>query len=434
MPNQDNSVDREKNWLKRLKEESWEAELLVSIASIFAIFKAFDFLDWAVDLFINKLLPSQYFIGYMICFMGYIAFGILGSFFVIHFGLRAYWIGLVGLNSVFPDYSIENSAYSKVYTQKMAEKLPKLKTTIEQLDEVCSVIFSTAFTLLLVYAYLGIIASVYLLLFNVLSEYVSTRVLLAPLFIVGLTYVVMTFISIYANLKQNKEKTRLQLWYYKIGIFGSSLFYGPLYKYILQTSMIFGSNFKKKKALVKATLLMALFGFALGVFQIFESNVTYLLTKEHTMDTSRAYSQYYSNNNLETSFLLAPEIKSISVTNEPLQLFVPFFSHETKTLKNSCGIEQQLSGPRDSKDKQQRWSTIKDCYQKALQIQLNGQEIMIDFLKTDHFRTNQFGLQGFIESSSLLDGKNELIITKSIDGQAKKKWSILFFNNSIPRL
>ena len=155
-----------KSWLQRLKDESWEAELLVSVASIFAIFNAFPILGWFVDFCIDRLPPNQYFYGYLICFMGYLAFGILGSFFVIHFGLRAYWIGLVGLNSVFPDYSLKDSAYSKVYTEKMTEKLPKLPSTIDALDEVCSVIFSVAFTLLCVYLYFGILCSLYLILFN----------------------------------------------------------------------------------------------------------------------------------------------------------------------------------------------------------------------------------------------------------------------------
>lgn len=65
--------------------------------------------------------------------------------FVIHF-LRAYWIGLVGLNSVFPDYSIEDSVYSKIYTEKILSILPKLEDSIKKVDELCSVIFSAAFT------------------------------------------------------------------------------------------------------------------------------------------------------------------------------------------------------------------------------------------------------------------------------------------------
>ena len=272
-----------KSWLQRLKDESWEAELLVSVASIVAMFQAFGFLDWTVDFFIDKLNPNQYFIGYIVCFMGYLAFGLLTAFFSVHFGLRAYWIGLIGLNSVFPDYSIEDSAYSEIYSKKMAEKLPKLTDTIDRLDEICSVIFSAAFNLLLVYGYFGIFSSVYLLLYNVLSEYVSPTLLLIPLYLLGALYVALSGISIVANLKRFKTHTTIQHWYYHIALLGSKVFYGPFYKYIMQITMIFGTNFKKKKALVRTTLLMIGLGMWLGIFQIFQSN---LLEKCQDMCTS----------------------------------------------------------------------------------------------------------------------------------------------------
>ncbi|MEM8847177.1 MAG: hypothetical protein AAGD17_08765, partial [Bacteroidota bacterium] len=138
---------QEKSWLNRLKEESWEAELLVSAVAIFAVLKGFSAVDWLVIKFIDNLDPSQYFVGYTVVVSGYLAIGVLACMFIIHFALRAYWIGLVGLNSVFPDYSLEDSAYSPIYTEKLLQILPKLPKTINKVDELCSVIFSAAFSL-----------------------------------------------------------------------------------------------------------------------------------------------------------------------------------------------------------------------------------------------------------------------------------------------
>ena len=119
-----------KSWLHRLKDESWEAELLVSAVAIFAILKSFAILGWLVIYFIDTLEPTQYFIAYFIIVPGYLAIGILAAMFTIHFTLRAYWIGLVGLNSVFPDYGLEDSAYSPIYTEKLLKFLPyNLKAT-----------------------------------------------------------------------------------------------------------------------------------------------------------------------------------------------------------------------------------------------------------------------------------------------------------------
>ena len=128
----ENKGNSNNTWLQRLKDESWEAELLVSAIAIFGTFKLFDIISWVTNFFIDTLHPSQYFVAYFIVTFGLLAVSILAAMFVIHFVLRAYWIGLVGLNSVFPDYSIEDSAYSKIYTEKILSILPKLKDSIKR--------------------------------------------------------------------------------------------------------------------------------------------------------------------------------------------------------------------------------------------------------------------------------------------------------------
>jgi len=419
----------QKNWLKRLKDESWEAELLVSVASIFAIFKAFPALHWLVDYFIDHLQPSQYFYGYMICFMGYLAFGILGSFFVIHFGLRAYWIGLVGLNSVFPDYSMEDSAFSKIYTQKMTEKLPKLPKTIDVLDEVCSVIFSVAFTLLCIYLYFGLLCSLILLLFNLLKSYISPNLLALPLYAFGLFFIILMVFSLMANLKKNKENEKMQLWYFRLSLLTNKIMYGPLYKYFLQTTLIFGSNFKKKKALVRTMTFMIIFGLILGVFQIFQSNVLYLLRANDVFDQSRFYPEFYAENNEEAAFLLNPEIQGDVLHVEPLELFVPLFNFETSILKNSCRELQQDFDLGNSKDRKKRWKANLSCYSKTIQVFVNQENIPIEFLKTNHGNTGQFGLTGKISPEVFNTGMNELKITKTVENQKTKNWFIPFYYN-----
>jgi hypothetical protein len=78
--------DSSKNWLQKLKDESWEAELLVSTISIFGAFQMFRLIDWSTNKFIDILNPNQYFIGYFIVFFGitrdkYPCFNVCYSFF-----------------------------------------------------------------------------------------------------------------------------------------------------------------------------------------------------------------------------------------------------------------------------------------------------------------------------------------------------------------
>ncbi|MGB5978045.1 MAG: hypothetical protein WBG62_11590, partial [Cyclobacteriaceae bacterium] len=276
-PQQD--AEAKRSWLQRLKEESWEAELLVSTVSIYGTFQLFGFVGYATNRFIDVLQPYQYTVGYFVVFMGLVAVSILVSMFVIHFFLRAYWVGLVGLNSVFPDYSLEDSVYSKIYTEKMLAILPKLKDSIDKVDELCSVIFSAAFTFLMLYLYLGLVVTLYLMLYNLLDDYIPGEILLVPAGIFVLILFLQMGMSIIANLKPNLEKRGIQTAYFNIVHWMSRILFGPAYKSIYQVFMIFGSNFKRKKSLVSLNLLFVLAGVVVAYTQIENTNIQYMIKR-----------------------------------------------------------------------------------------------------------------------------------------------------------
>lgn len=416
------------NWLQRLKDESWEAELLVSAVAIYAIFNTFSLFDWICNMFIDALDPSQYLIGYMITFLGFLAFGILGALFVIHFGLRAYWIGLVGLNSVFPDYSLEDSAYSRTFTEKMLAKLPRLQTSITNLDEICSVIFSVAFTLLLIYSYLGFFSSIYLLLFNLLSDFIPSYLLLIPLGIFAVIYGAQMVLTIVANIKKFKTNDTVQTWYFQATILGSAVLYGPLYKNLLQITMIFGSNFKKKKALVRTMIFMLVFGAILGTVKLFNSNVLYLLGANTNLDSTKAYDFYYSTNNLENKFLLTPEIQTDLINAKAVQLFIPVFDHEISKLEKICTLKtgREFKKLRDEERNQIRQAYL-NCYSETHLVLLDEKPTELTFFKTDHPITNQFGIKAFVDLSRIKNGDHTITIIKKLGEEEEKSWSIPFY-------
>ena len=421
------SLKSPKNWLQRLKDESWEAELLVSTISIFGTLQMFGLIDWATNKFINLLDPSQYLIGYMIVFFGLLAISILISMFVIHFFLRAYWVGLVGLNSVFPDYSVEDSAYSKIYTEKILAILPKLKDSIKKVDELCSVIFSVAFTFLLTYMYLGLFASIYLLIFNLLSEYVNSYILLIPGILLLTTIFVQAIISLIANLKKNKEKENLQIWNFRIVKLVSIITYGPLYKSILQVFMIFGSNFKKKKSLISLLFIFILSGMFVSVYQMTNTNIPYLITQESYFDVTKSYSSYYKSENNDANFLLSPEIESDKVESSVLKLFIPIFSHEKKIRQEICGSYIEDPNKSGLEQRTERRAQLLKCYQKYVLIYINGTLTKVDFLRYEHPKTNQSGIICYIDLSNLKSGLTKLEVKKKQDKKDITAWTIPFY-------
>jgi hypothetical protein len=415
-----------RSWLQRLKEESWEAELLVSAVAIFAILKSFAALDWLIFTFIDNLNPSQYDIGYMILVFGYLAIGILCAMFAIHFAFRAYWIGLVGLNSVFPDYGLEDSAYSPIYTKKILNALPKINDSIAKIDELCSVIFSAAFAFMMIYLYATITASLYLILFNILRDFIPTWILFAPLALLAISFVFGFLISIPANMKKYRNNEKIQHLYFLYARWSMLPLYGPFYKSIMQITMLFGSNFKKKKGLIKMVLLMLFIGILFGGSKLIGSNYRYLINKDIQPDKSRVYANYYSTNNSDLNFLLAPEIQTEIISDNTLKLFVPILEHETRIMGKSCELEGKKLNTHNS-ERQNRWKKNLDCYAANVFIELDAKPIQIDFLKTDHYNTEQFGLSGFVTIKELAAGTHQLKIVKKISSDMEKSWTIPFY-------
>ena len=413
-------------WLQRLKDESWEAELLVSAIAIFGTFQLFGVVDWVTNKYIDLLPLEQYIYGYFIVFMGLLAVSILVSMFVIHFFLRAYWIGLVGLNSVFPDYGMEDSVYSKIYTEKILEILPKQENTIQKVDELCSVIFSAAFTILLIYTYLAVSMSIYLLIYNVLSAYVPTYLLLIPPLLVGVLVLFQTIFGIIGNLKRFKKNATIQIWLFKLVKYVSMVTYGPLYKYLLQVSMVFGSNFKKKKSLVYLVLLFFVSGMCVAVVKVMDTNIFYLI-RQDTFYDDQMYLSYYYDQNPDNSFIVSPQIQSDIIEGNTVKLFIPIFYNERNYQDALCG---KLGDDEELSRKENMLKSRKyylDCYGKYHSVFLNGNQVSLDFFKKDHQVSNQFGIVGFIDNELLKNGENTLVVTKTLGDVKEFTWNIPFF-------
>jgi len=419
------SKESSKNWLERLKEESWEAELLISAIAIFGTLQLFGVIDWATNIFIDTLLPKQYLFGYGIVFGGLLAVSILVGMFIIHFTLRAYWVGLVGLNSVFPEYGLEDSAYSEIFTKKFLGILPKLKNTIHEVDELCSVIFSAAFFMLIMYLYLSLTGGVLLFLFNFLSEYINESILLIPIYILGGLFLLLSLMGIIANLKYFKENERMQNWYFYITKWGSLVMLGPFYKYLLQISMTFTTNFKKKKSLIGLIIMFIVIGFVITMRQFSNSQIPFLVNQKFYFDKTKIYSNYYKSKSDVKEFLITPQIESDIIESKITPLFIPVYSYEDNLLKNVCAEFEENEKWTDDEESLKKKEWLLNCYTEYHQIFLNGKNITTDFMKYYLPETRQYGIINYINLKEAKDGKNIIKVVKELK-ENSMEWSIPF--------
>lgn len=152
---------------------TWELELLISGAVLFALFQ----IPSTLTAFFARIEPhaTSAMLSVLLFVQLYvkaIVYALIASF-VVHLVARAYWVGLVGLHSVFPNgVRWENFKSGPVTLEVYRERLVSLPAIISRTDNFCSVIFSFAFLLVLLFGFTVVITAAFSVLTFGLSQLV----------------------------------------------------------------------------------------------------------------------------------------------------------------------------------------------------------------------------------------------------------------------
>ncbi len=131
---------------------TWELELLISGAVVFTLFRVPANLDAALEKLRVFFSQSQLFTSFFFyAYLKMIVFVLIAAF-LLHLLARGYWVGLLGLRSVFPQGVVWHELKDgKIFIDEL-KRLPDLDEQIERTDRLASSIFSFAF--LLVYFFM----------------------------------------------------------------------------------------------------------------------------------------------------------------------------------------------------------------------------------------------------------------------------------------
>src|SRR5690348_14132693 len=140
---------------------TWELELLISGAVLFALFQ----IPGVLTSFFARIEPQttsamMTVVFFVQMYVKAIVYALIASF-VVHLIARAYWVGLVGLHSVFPRGARwENFKSGPVTLELYRARLVSLPEIISRTDNFCSVIFSFAFLLVLLFGFTVLLSGV----------------------------------------------------------------------------------------------------------------------------------------------------------------------------------------------------------------------------------------------------------------------------------
>lgn len=146
----------------RLRERTDELELLISGLSMVALF---GLPGWLIDRYegMYPLLPFWMLSAAAMALpMAVLACYLMAGCFALHLGLRAYWVGLIGLKSAFPDgIRWERAAgIGPLTRERLKRSLPEVDASIERADALASMLFAVITLSGLVLLWLGLLATV----------------------------------------------------------------------------------------------------------------------------------------------------------------------------------------------------------------------------------------------------------------------------------
>ncbi|HWK89610.1 MAG TPA: hypothetical protein VNP72_06425, partial [Longimicrobium sp.] len=132
----------------------WELELLISGAVVFSLMQLPGMADRAFDRTVPHFAGTALLAVFSLYMYGKLVLYTLIASFVLHLVMRAYWVGLIGLDRVFPaGVKWDNATYGPVMREVYRKRMVGVQARIDSADRFCSVLFSFAFTIVLLFIF-----------------------------------------------------------------------------------------------------------------------------------------------------------------------------------------------------------------------------------------------------------------------------------------
>ncbi len=371
------------DWLTKIQNNSWEPEIIISgfsIAFFFLLPKyIYNFTAMLIqDLGANVILSTvQY---------GLMTFIVtsLQVLFTGHLVLRGLWAGLVGLSYVFPN-GVRKENLKKELRDSDFKKPIDL---VIEVEKVCSLIFSFAFTIILflinIIALYSILIICFMLLYNFNLDTQMTRIVQVAL--------VLCLSAIFVWFQRSRSK--------KPGLNGSQ----SLVNNLLNT---FTTNIPKK------TQILLLLGFAMLVVPLSYSNINKFkfdandVTKKPKTGLVSINQNNYLDKKSDELRIQRAALNSYDVTNSDLELYISTYKSDRILLREITNNPDKFAIIRPDVD-------IESVDQTALyRVYIDDQPINNDeWLLTKNSSYKQELLTTYISTESLFPGLHTLEIKR----------------------
>ena len=422
-----NSLTEEENkqWIKETSLKSWEPELLISGVAIYLTLSLPEFLRWLYDFYIynfvldpeNKVIPLTNLIYALLNSIAYL----LSITFVIHFALRAFWVGLVGLHSVYPDGILYDKItnYGTYYLSQLEKKLGKMEEFIIRLDQVCSVFFSLSFMLVVLLLGICWMYLIILLVIGMFQLFLPEEIYKS--YELSIYFSLFTLILAYAtlvsllNLKVFRDHPTYKIWHFKLSWYLGISTFPVIYKPMSFILFIFLSHTSRKKLIIYGLILFVAFFYAILTSSLTKDRLNRLFeTRDFYTTHSEAHlmqAKHYDNLLQDDARVMTLSIQSEVIKENYLKLFLAYPRSLDLWLKAHC----QKPNIADTLDKFQKralkaqhsLNCIKNFFKIYIDDSLYASQ---DFVFYENTQPNKKGVLTFVPIENLKTGQHILKI------------------------
>ncbi len=404
-------------WIRKLQQESWQAELIISGVAIFSAVQLPGFIEKAIEWSIYFFDPTHYFILY-----GIFIYFIIGAyafifFFITHFVLRTFWIGMLGFQSVYPDgINEEATLYSKSFITDMKNDLPSGQDIINSLEKTCSTIFASTGSIILIFSSIGFHIIVILILRIILFKFFDHTLVDYFLICLGAIMFLGSIFSSLFHMKSLREKDWVKKnhykWHKRINKMFSGLFYNPV-SYITMTTQ---SHQGGKKSVVSFLYFFLLMIVCMALF-ITDSRILLLIERTALYENysydykihAEAYEGFYE---MQDRRIINSVIENEHINGAFLKVFTPILYGEDNYHDAFCGEFEKDESNNKVDRRSQRHQFELDCYHQTHRFYVNDSLYQPELFRHHHVNKNEFGVVCHLPTKAFVRGKNMLRIEK----------------------
>ncbi len=399
------------NKLSSQTTPTWEVELLISGVAVFAMLQLPGWLDDGIFALAPRLDASWAKLVELLYYYAKSATVILAATFVIHLLLRARWIALVGMHSVYPD-GVRWDRLRMGPVQREVEQRYQIPTEviIERADNLATTVFAVGVMVALILAIVTLTAGVLLGISKLLGSVVGWDG--AGLTVTALLFTFVMFLfALVTSLDRRYGKTwepgglphrvsfRALTLFNRMGL-GRS-------KNRIMALLI--SNGGERKMIAMTTIIMAT--------AIISVMLAYAGMRHHTLignyeffpsatATSVKPSQYDDQRDAQRDSV-APFIESMVASGPYLKLIVPYLPRQDgPAMRTRCGMATTVSSKINPR--------LLACLQAMHPVMLDGKLLgNLRYEVASDARTNRPALLAMIDIRTLADGRHELRIGRA---------------------